>query len=61
MRKDTQSPKQEQSVALQNGPWSKQKTLKKNFFSIVPFLNIIVLCFHNTSLLAIYPPIWPPN
>ena len=25
MRKDTQSPKQEQSVAPQNGPWSRQK------------------------------------
>ena len=24
MRKDTQSPKQEQSVAPQNGPWSKK-------------------------------------
>ena len=24
MRKDTQSPKQEQSVAPQNGPWSRQ-------------------------------------
>ena len=29
MRKDTQSPKQEQSVAPQNGPWSKQKFKKK--------------------------------
>ena len=29
MRKDTQSPKQEQSVAPQNGPWSRQKFLKK--------------------------------
>ena len=26
MRKDTRSPKQEQSVALQNGPWSRQKS-----------------------------------
>ena len=25
MRKDTRSPKQEQSLAPQNGPWSKQK------------------------------------
>ena len=25
MRKDTRSPKQEQSVAQQNGPWSRQK------------------------------------
>ena len=30
MRKDTRSPKQEQAVAPQNGPWSKQKILKKN-------------------------------
>ena len=31
MRKDTRSPKQEQSVAPQNGPWSRQKFfLKKN-------------------------------
>ena len=29
MRKDTQSPKQEQSMAPQNGPWSKQKFKKK--------------------------------
>ena len=29
MRKDTRSPKQEQSVAPQNGPWSKQKFIKK--------------------------------
>ena len=29
MRKDTQSPKQEQSVAPQNGPWSRQKIKKK--------------------------------
>ena len=29
MRKDTQSPKQEQSVAPQNEPWSKQNFLKK--------------------------------
>ena len=29
MRKDTRSPKQEQSVAPQNGPWSRQKILKK--------------------------------
>ena len=29
MRKDTQSPKQEQSVAPQNGPWSRQKFKKK--------------------------------
>ena len=29
MRKDTQSPKQEQSVAPQNGPWSRQKKKKK--------------------------------
>ena len=29
MWKDTQSPKQEQSVAPQNGPWSRQKILKK--------------------------------
>ena len=29
MRKDTQSPKQEQSVAPQNGPWSRQKKFKK--------------------------------
>ena len=30
MRKDTRSPKQEQSVAPQNGPWSRQKFFKKN-------------------------------
>ena len=29
MRKDTRSPKQEQSVAPQNGPWSRQKNFKK--------------------------------
>ena len=29
MRKDTRSPKQEQSVAPQNGPWSRQKFKKK--------------------------------
>ena len=29
MRKDTRSPKQEQSVAAQNGPWSRQKIKKK--------------------------------
>ena len=29
MRKDTRSPKQEQSVAPQNGPWSRQKIFKK--------------------------------
>ena len=29
MRKDTQSPKQEQSVTLQNGPWSNKKIGKK--------------------------------
>ena len=29
MRKDTQSPKQEQSVAPQNGPWSRQKFFQK--------------------------------
>ena len=29
MRKDTQSPKQEQSVAPQNGPWSRQKNFLK--------------------------------
>ena len=29
MRKDTRSPKQEQSVAPQNGPWSRQKFFKK--------------------------------
>ena len=29
MRKDTRSPKQEQSVAPQNGPWSRQKLFKK--------------------------------
>ena len=29
MRKDTQSPKQEQSVVPQNGPWSRQKIKKK--------------------------------
>ena len=29
MRKDTQSPKQEQSVAPQNGPWSRKKKFKK--------------------------------
>ena len=29
MRKDTRSPKQEQSVAPQNGPWSRQKIKKK--------------------------------
>ena len=29
MRKNTQSPKQEQSVALQNGPWSNKKNFKK--------------------------------
>ena len=29
MRKDTQSPKQEQSVAPQNGPWSRKKIKKK--------------------------------
>ena len=31
MRKDTRSPKQEQSVAPQNGPWSRQKKILKNF------------------------------
>ena len=29
MRKDTQSPKQEQSVALQTGPWSNKNFFKK--------------------------------
>ena len=29
MRKDTRSPKQEQSVAPQNGPWSKKNFKKK--------------------------------
>ena len=29
MRKDIRSPKQEQSVAPQNGPWSRQKILKQ--------------------------------
>ena len=29
MRKDTRSPKQEQSVAPQNGPWSTPKFQKK--------------------------------
>ena len=29
MRKDTQSPKQERSVASQKGPWPKKKILKK--------------------------------
>ena len=29
MRKDTRSPKQEQSVAPQNGPWLRQKISKK--------------------------------
>ena len=29
VRKDTRSPKQEQSVAPQNGPWSNKKILKK--------------------------------
>ena len=29
MRKDTRSLKQEQSVAPQNGPWSRQKNFKK--------------------------------
>ena len=33
MRKDTRSPKQEQSVAPQNGPWSKEKNLKKKSIS----------------------------
>ena len=31
MRKDTRSPKQEQSVAPENGPWSRQKIFKKNY------------------------------
>ena len=37
MRMDTESPKQEQSVAPQNGPWSKQnKIFKNNFFFYCP-------------------------
>ena len=37
MRKDTQSPKQEQSVAPQNGPWSRQKFLKKTSLVLVSY------------------------
>ena len=37
MRKDTRSPKQEQSVAPQNGPWSRQKFKKKE--EKVPFVK----------------------
>ena len=34
LRKDTQSPKQEQSVAPQNGPWSNKKNLKNIYIYV---------------------------
>ena len=36
MRKDPRSPKQEQSVAPQNGPWSKQKKFLKILKKKIP-------------------------
>ena len=48
MRKDTRSPKQEQSVAPQNGPRSRQKILKKKerIFSDI-------LCVHSMGLTCV--------
>ena len=45
MRKDTQSPKQQQSVAPQNGPWSKQKMLH-----ITQVLPVLKLMEHSCSV-----------
>ena len=42
MRKDTRSPKQEQSVAPQNGPWSRQK-FSLNERNLMIFYNPVVL------------------
>ena len=39
MRKDTQSPKQEQSVAPRNGPWSNKNFNKKNCVWLTPEKN----------------------
>ena len=46
MRKDTRSPKQEQSVAPQNGPWSRQKiqNSKKKKVRDAKLPTLLILC-----------------
>ena len=43
MRKDTQSPKQEQSVAAQDGPWSNKFFLKKIYYEYCTCLGLSTL------------------